>query len=70
MKLVYWFAKHKTRKDKNIRTKTKKDAIDAIRREGEENYFKIERVEVSYRDGFDLLKKCLSGEREFWGVIK
>lgn len=70
MKLVYWFARNKKQKDKHVREKTKKAAVDEAKRLGEDSFSKVERVEVEYRDGFDLLKKCLSSEREFWGVIK
>tara|TARA_Y100000593_G_C4207914_1_gene285228 strand:+ start:206 stop:415 length:210 start_codon:yes stop_codon:yes gene_type:complete len=69
MKLIYWYVKNKKDSERDIRERTKKGAVRKIGKH-ENEFFTPVRVEVDYRDGFDLLKKCLSPERKFWGVIK
>ena len=69
MKLVYWYAKNKKDSKRDLRERTKK-LVRKKMGSNEVEFFSPQRVEVEYKDGFDLLKKCLSPERRFWGVIK
>ena len=69
MKLTYWYAQAKT--DSNcysIRAKTRKacyqelEAWSERRYEWEKFYNKPVKVEVEYKDAFDLMNKYASGE--------
>jgi len=61
MKLTYWMAPCKG--DSfcyNIRTKTKREAKDALSSFGSTDYGKIRKHTIEYDSAFDLMAQCLS----------
>lgn len=60
MKLVYWLARCKDdHASYSIRAKTRKECKRLREESGEESYGPVERIEIEYADGFDLLRRAL-----------
>lgn len=65
-KLTYWFCESLSDSSVyNIRTKSKKEAVEERIKRGEEYYTKPVKHEINYKNAFDLLDICLSEARGY-----
>lgn len=66
-KLTYYVAMHKyDSRSYHIRTRTHKAAWTQRTLMGEDDYQEPRKVEVEYKDDFDLLKKCFGEGGGMW----
>lgn len=66
MKLTYWCARQETDAScYNIRTKTKRECIAEVAALPHIEYSKPFKVDVKYRDAFDLMARCMSEDRPY-----
>lgn len=63
MKVTYWYSRCLDDSDAySIRVRTKREAVARVQEAGG-GYGPVMKVTVEYRDGFDLLQRCLGEGR-------
>ncbi len=69
MKLTYWVCPRKHDSQAYaLRARTKKEALALLSEHSSEDYDSPQKVVVEYKDGFDLLQKCLGEGQPEWDL--
>lgn len=63
MRLTYYLAISKENPSNSIRARTKKDAATQRTVAGEDLFEEPQRVDLDYKDGFDIFTRCMKGEQ-------